>query len=212
MSDQASYTPSLIVFPHKILYLDGLQLSYLKVYEIIFHLWHSARPCFISNPEFCKRTGLAESTIREALAFFESKGEIQRVFKGRKRFIVQPVREIETSCELVDKSPQNSSKSDHPAEIAAPTRCQVGALPAAKSAHKITNINNTKLNKSFYEKENKKKHDWTEPPLASVEKQSNSYVKPERPKKPLTEKGIVHIREAMKKAGVRSRLYYEKLA
>ena len=146
----SEYKPSLIVFPYRILYLVGLQLSYLKVYEIIFHLWHQDLPCFISNPEFCRRTGLADSTVREALAFFEEKGEFKRVYKGRRRYIVQPVRVVEVDSDIaepVHKSPIDSAKTGHAAEIAAATRCQVGGLPAAKSAHNNTNLNASNLNK-----------------------------------------------------------------
>lgn len=185
MSD---YKPNLVIFPYRILYLEGVQLSYIKVYEIIFHLWHGNKSCFISNPEFCRRTGLADSTIREAITFFITHNEIKRVFKGRKRYLLQPILAVEVeNTEAVDNSAANSSNSGHPAEIAASTRCQVGGLPAAKSAHNITNLNITNLSKSFCnkdeqkkdrQKQNQKKHAWAEKPkspLADVSNQSTSW-------------------------------------
>lgn len=144
-----SYIPSLIVIPHRILYLEGVTLSFIKVYEIVFHLWQSDKPCFIGNEEFCKRTGLAESTIREAIAYFESKGEWKRQQRGRRRYLIQTIRMIEISTESKKNDgaeiAANRVNNTQGAEVAAATRCQIGGLPAEVAAHNILNINNTNL-------------------------------------------------------------------
>ena len=132
-----SYTPSLVVIPYRILYLEGVQLSYIKVYEHIFHLWNQRKQCFISNPEFCRRTGLGISTVQEALAFFEEKGELKRTFKGRRRFLIQP----ELSIEIGQNDSANDEHAPEPADGSHPSQQMV----ATRDSRPYKDIRFTKL-------------------------------------------------------------------
>lgn len=160
-----SYAPSLIVIPHRILYLDGVQLSYIKVYEHIFHLWNQRKKCFISNPEFARRTGLAVSTIKEALAFFEEKGELKRMFRGRRRFLVQPEMSIEVeddSCEEVDHAAEIADGSQ-PSQQTVASRDSRPYKDIMFTKLKNTNLKATKGKAvDKIKKENSKRHDFAD--------------------------------------------------
>lgn len=143
--------PSFAVIPYRFFYLDGIQLSYLKVYLEIFHLWQANKPCFISNREFCKRTGLSDRTVFEALNYFEKMGELKRITKNFKRYIVQPERTIEIQeNEEKNSSESNSSNSEHPCEIAHPPLRDSSPPPCANSQHNNNKNINIKNNKSSY--------------------------------------------------------------
>src|SRR5580698_6578912 len=86
---------NLASLPNHILYLPGVQLSYIKVFVHIYNLWQSKNPCYIGNDEFMRRTNLARSTIQEALAFFEKNEVFTKVQKGRKRYLVETRKYIE---------------------------------------------------------------------------------------------------------------------
>jgi len=173
---------NLASLPNRIFYLDGVQLSYIKVYVHIFNLWHSDKPCFISNPQFCERTGLNKDTVSNAITFFERHGELKRVTKGKKRYLVQPTKFIETESPPVDNSIQNSSNDAHAPEL---DRSSAGVRPLhPPELDRHNNKYNNKYNKSSCRsdeqtKANEKKHDWADQkqkvPLADVTKQSNSH-------------------------------------
>jgi hypothetical protein len=139
---------NLAIIPNRIYYLEGIQLSYIKIYVHIFNLWHSDKPCYIGTPEFMERTQLSERTVFEALAYLEKMGEIKRVQKGRKRYIVQPVRVLEVESEIVDKSVPDSTNSGHGCEIAH-ARVRAGSGQGCELAQYNNKINK-ETNKSFY--------------------------------------------------------------
>jgi hypothetical protein len=183
------FRAAFAVIPSRVLYLDGVQLSYIKVYAEIYNLWNAEKPCFLGNPELSKRTETSERTVKEALKFFEDRGELKRVQKGTRRFIVQPTRVIE--IESVDNSASNCSNIARVGEIAPPPRRDSSPQVGELAPHK-DKILNTKSNKSFCPSDvqkanNSKKHDFAEKPkapLADVTKQSTS-ARPIDPNAPL---------------------------
>ncbi len=112
---------NLATLPNSILYLEGIQLSYVKVYVHIFNLWHSHNPCFISNGEFARRTGVHTDTVRTAIVFFEKNGILKRVQKDGKRYLIQASKFIETTeDEPVDNSEKNCTNIDRGTELDPP--------------------------------------------------------------------------------------------
>ena len=193
-----SFELNLAIIPNRIYYLEGVQLSYIKIYVHIFNLWHSNKPCFIGIKEFMQRTGLKKTAVYDALNFFEKMGEIKRVTKGNKRYILQPVKAIETEIEDIDELPESRSNNDQDSAVAE----KVSAIAENLSANaEHNNKYNNKYNKSFcaspekakiksekttgwnqpmasQKDENAKKHDWADKkksPLASVENQTTSF-------------------------------------
>jgi hypothetical protein len=166
-----SFELNLSIIPNRIYYLEGVQLSYIKVYAHIFNLWYSNKPCFIGIDEFVERTGLAKSTIYESLLYFEKMNEIKRVRKGGKKYILQPSRFIETEGLPVDKPRVNRSKNNLNSEIA-DRNSELAEKNSAKSDH--NNKYNNKYKKSFcaspkskkpktvenHKADNEKKHDF----------------------------------------------------
>jgi hypothetical protein len=100
MNDHANntYNSAFFIVPSYILDLPGLTLGFLKVYESIFQFWNHNKTCFLSEKSLCARTTLKRSQIYEALAYFERHGEVKRVRKGLKRYLVRPEKIIETDC------------------------------------------------------------------------------------------------------------------
>ncbi len=128
-----SYEAIFFIVPSRILKLDGLILSHLRVYETIFQFWNHDKPCFLSNDSLMERTGIkSASTIREALMFFEKHGELLRVTEKGKRYIVQPVQKIPVD------------NFDEPVARSTPPRRQVDAPPVARSTHKNKNLKERK--------------------------------------------------------------------
>ena len=145
---------NLASLPNHILYLEGVQLSYIKVFVHIFNLWQSDKPCYISNPEFCKRTGLHKDTINNALQFFEKHNIFKRVQKGTRRYLLQTPRVVEIDNDVVDNSPKNSTKNSQESEL---DLSAVGVRPTKHTELDLHNIKtNTKLNKSFCSSNDKK--------------------------------------------------------
>jgi hypothetical protein len=180
-----SFELNLAIIPNRIYYLEGVQLSYIKIYVHIFNLWHSNRPCFIGVDEFVERTQLAKSTVYEALLYFEKMNEIKRVSKGRKKYILQPTRFIETEEMPVDKPAENRTKNNLHSEMA-DDNSELADKNSANSEH--NNKYNNKYKKSSCltdeqkkrKAENEKKPEWAsgkKSPMASVEVQSTSYNK-----------------------------------
>lgn len=102
---------NLAVLPNHILYLEGVQLSYIKVFVQIFNLWNCNKSCYISNAEFAKRTSLHKDTVINAIQFFEKHNILKRVHKGSKRYLIQVPKEIEIEVEPEVALVDNSSKS-----------------------------------------------------------------------------------------------------
>jgi len=149
---------NLASLPNSILYLEGVQLSYIKVYVHIFNLWHSDKLCFVSNAEFCRRTGLDRATVIRAINFFEEKGVLIRKMKGTKRYLMQPIKAIETETEFVDNLKQNCSNDAQGSQLGDGGVAQLRREGSQLGDH--NNKLNTKLNKSFYKNQNEQKPDW----------------------------------------------------
>lgn len=151
---------NLASLPNYILYLEGIQLSYVKVFVQIFNLWYSNKPCFITNAEFAKRTDLHRDTVINAIQFFEKHNVLKRVQKGTKRYLVQVTRSIETESEAVDKSEENCTNIAMGSEL---DQGGVGVRPPQGSEldHHNNKYNN-KYKKSFCndQKENRTKQDF----------------------------------------------------
>ena len=93
-----TYTSAFFIVPSYILDIPGLTLGYLRVYESIFQFWNHNKTCFLSEKALIERTTLKRTQIYEALAFFERHGEVKRVRKGMKRYLIRPEKIIETDC------------------------------------------------------------------------------------------------------------------
>ena len=106
MSD--SYEESFYIVPTYIRKLPGMTLGYMDVYSIIFQFWNKGRECFVKNEVFMERTGFTEKYISNALTYFENLGELKRIMRGKRRYLVKPEKRIEIETEKeqpVDKSP-----------------------------------------------------------------------------------------------------------
>lgn len=93
-----TYTSAFFIVPSYILDIPGLTLGFLRVYESIFQFWNHNKTCFLSEKALIARTALKRTQIYEALAFFERHGEVKRVRKGLKRYLLRPEKIIETDC------------------------------------------------------------------------------------------------------------------
>jgi len=160
-TDSNSYKPAFIVIPSNIWDLEGITLSFLRIYETIFQFWHRGKKCFLTNEAIMERTGVkSESTIKEAFVFFEKHNVLKRMNneKTGQRFLVQPSLYVEIESE--------SAPVDNPAGESAPPRRRIGSPPPENRPHNINNNNIMNINKSFcredQKKNNQKKHDWGE--------------------------------------------------
>jgi hypothetical protein len=146
MSDNEDYRETWFIVPRTILDIQGVTLSYLKVFETIFQFWNKGRKCFLSNPEIARRTGLKVSVIKEAIAFFEKQMELERIQIGMKRYLIQPVRLIEIpGLELVPKEvAANVATCTDVTQVAANVATggrKRGQVVAANVATEIKNLN-----------------------------------------------------------------------
>jgi transposase len=151
---------NIATLPNSILYMEGMQLSYIKVYVHIFNLWHSHNSCFISNAEFARRTGLHRDTVINAIQFFEKNGILKRVQKGTKRYLVQATKFIETTEEEpVDNSEKNCTNSDRESEL---DQGGVGVRPPRGSEldHHNNKLNTKSKKSSCADAQKKPRSDW----------------------------------------------------
>lgn len=93
-----NFQSTFFIVPSYILDLPGLTMGYLKVYETIFQFWNKNLPCYLSNQTISDRTGMEIRQIQYALDFFESSGEMTRVQRGMKRFLVRREQSVEIDC------------------------------------------------------------------------------------------------------------------
>lgn len=93
-----TYTSAFFIVPTYIPYLPGMTLNFLKVYETIFQFWNHNKSCYLSEKSLMERTSVCRSEVYAALMYFEKLGEIKRIRKGLKRFLVRPEKIIETDC------------------------------------------------------------------------------------------------------------------
>lgn len=149
MSD-LNYNQNFFITPFYIANLPGMTLSYLRVYEIIFQFWNKGRTCFLSNPTIHERTGVCLTQIKEALNFFENLGELKRVTKGTRRYLIQPERAIEHDC------PENEQQVAPPAWGGRSTDLEQVAPPATeiknlnKEDKKTTTVEQPQSSSSFF--------------------------------------------------------------
>lgn len=198
-----SFELNISTLPNYILYLEGVQLSYIKVYVHIFNLWHSQKPCYLSNREFCNRTGLNKDTVSNAITFFEKHGILKRKQKGTRRYLIQPEKVLETTSESVDNLKNSCSKNDNPPEL---DRQPAGVRPSdPPELDRHNNKYNNKYNKSSCssndkKQSNEKKPDWANQAkssgFANVESQSTSY---DPLRKGAAEKASIYVEEYMNK-------------
>lgn len=146
MSDNEDYKETWFITPRSILDIQGLTLSYFKVFETIFQFWNKNRKCFLSNPEIARRTGLKVSVIKEAIAFFEKHKELERVQIGLKRYLIQPLKVVEIpGLEIVPKevaaNVATCTKDTQVAADAATCGRKRGQVVAANVATEIKNLN-----------------------------------------------------------------------
>lgn len=95
MSDNEDYKETWFIVPRSILDLPNLKLCHLKVFETIFQFWNKNRKCYLSNPEIHRRTGVAITQVKDAIAFFEKHKELERIQIGMKRYLMQPLKVVE---------------------------------------------------------------------------------------------------------------------
>lgn len=160
-----SFELNLASLPNHILYIKGVQLSYIKVFVHIFNLWQAEKPCFLSNPELARRTQLHEDTVREAIKFFEKNNILKRIQKLGKRYLVQKTQYVE--IEVNDGFENFSTNNDQSTELDPPG---YGVRPPQGTELDPHNIKyNNKYNKSSCERskkdqkaENQKRHDWAD--------------------------------------------------
>jgi hypothetical protein len=179
---------NLASLPNHILYLEGVQLSYIKVYVHIFNLWQAEKPCFINNAEFARRTLLHKDTIKAALQFFEKNGILKRIQKGTKRYLIQPMKALEIENETVNNSTDNCTNNDKGGEARPPGGVKLDPPQGGKLDPPYNNKYNNKLNKSSYSndqnKNNEQKHDFAQMmnEAASIKKNEEYKKLDDRPK------------------------------
>lgn len=149
----SEYQPTFIVIPARIWNLPNITIQQLRFYEKIFQFWNCGRECFINNQTLKDSTGMiSDSSISDAFQYFESHGEMRRVVRNNKRYILPKspllVQEKEED-QPVDNSDENSTNNS---QGLAPARggsrpSEGGGLAAARHNNNNNNINN--LNKSF---------------------------------------------------------------
>lgn len=145
MSVENTYKSAFFIVPSRILDLPGLQLSYLRVYETVFQFWNHGKECYLNKKAIKERTGISsDSTIKDAFIFFEIHGEMKRITKNGKRYLVQPTTKLKIN--QLDKSKQGGPLS-RPGGAA--KSAGGGAL---SRPHNIKNINKKNNNKERAEK------------------------------------------------------------
>jgi len=170
MSDQ--YEETYYIVPSYIRKLPGMTLGYMDVYNIIFQFWNKGRECFLKNEAFTERTGFTGKYIRNALAYFENLGELKRVMRGKKRYLVRPEKRIEIESEheqAVDKNAmvelqfRNGGTTVPPkVELQFQKKKRMASLKAMQlkaSSVSSSRLNKESLNKEFkYHEDDNAKH------------------------------------------------------
>jgi hypothetical protein len=139
----SEFTKTWFIVPHRIIHLPKITLQLLKFYEKIFEFWNNGRECFLSNDSLAHHADMkSASTIKGAFKFFEDHGEMKRVFKDGKRYIIQPTRKVmfENNTDIKLK------ECEYPLAVARPpSRCSE-TPPLAVARHNNNNINNNNIN------------------------------------------------------------------
>lgn len=177
MSD---YKAAFFIVPARIMALPNLTLAYLKIYETIFQFWNANSVCYLSNDKIHERTGISShSTLMQAFAFFEKHGEMKRITKGSKRYIIQPTRAVEIEEEPVDKSIENSTNNSQGVAKSTGGGRNSDPLGVGIATHNNNNINNNNLNKSFYKDLGKKNTSEERHDFAAMKNESASIAENE---------------------------------
>lgn len=91
---------TFVCFPRHVFHVDGMSLQRLKVYEAIFQFWHRGKTVYLSNANLMERCGISDKgNLNRTLDWLEEKNLIERFWKGKKRYIRQPLAEIEVEEE-----------------------------------------------------------------------------------------------------------------
>lgn len=98
-----TYEETFYIIPRYIRKLPDITLAYLDIYETIFQFWNKNKACFLGEESLCERTGYQRRIIYKALAFFEAHNELERIRKNGKRYLMRPMKIIETDCEFNDE-------------------------------------------------------------------------------------------------------------
>ena len=93
------YEETFYIVPTYIRKLPDITLGYMDVYSIMFQFWNKGLECYMDNKEFIIRTGYTKQYLAEAFRFFESFNELKRLVIGKKRYLIQPEKRIQSDCE-----------------------------------------------------------------------------------------------------------------
>ncbi len=142
-----NYQQSFFIVPTRIRNLPGMTLAFLYFYETIFQFLNHGKNCYLSNDAIKMRTGItSSSTIQAAFEYFEKHGELKRVQKGKKRYIILPEMKLECENDPVDKSVKNSAKSVHALGTARGASRSTETLPLGTARHNNKKLNSKKTN------------------------------------------------------------------
>lgn len=180
----SEYQPTFIVIPARIWNLPNITIQQLRFYEKIFQFWNCGRECFINNQTLKDSTGMiSDSSISDAFQYFESHGEMRRVVRNNKRYILPKspllVQEKEED-QPVDNSDENSTNNS---QGLAPARggsrpSEGRGLAAARHNNNNNNINN--LNKSFRSSTEQQKPKPSPSPVPTYSNRRERHVPPAR--------------------------------
>lgn len=146
MSDNEEYKETWFILPRSILDLPNLKLCHLKVFETIFQFWNKGRKCYLSNPEISRRTGVAITQVKQAIAYFEEHKELERIQIGLKRYLMQPLKVVEIpGLSVVPKEVAPNEATCTKDTQVAPNRAtggpKQGQVVAPNRATEIKNLN-----------------------------------------------------------------------
>lgn len=149
MNNQSSntYTSAFFIIPSYIAYLPGMTLNFLKIYETIFQFWNHNKACYLSEKSLMERTKVCRTQIYDALTYFEKHGEIKRVRKGMKRYLVRPQKVIETDCTDLDPMSgiaEVSTNNNQTSDIA-----DLNVRDSGRNTSGIADYNNKNINKEI---------------------------------------------------------------
>ena len=183
-----TYEETFYIIPRYIRKLPDITLAYLDIYETIFQFWNKNKACFLGEESLCERTGYQRRIIYKALAFFEAHNELERIRKNGKRYLVRPMKIIETDCEFNDEKVIHIDSTEIvPTCTTMHPNVHNRALSTCTTVHhNIKNLNKEILNKEVCDKS---------PPTQKFDiRKNNPFAFSEE-----TLKGYVEMRKAIKK-------------
>jgi hypothetical protein len=92
---------SFFTVPRHVIYIEGMTLQRLMVFEAIFQFWNKGQTAYMSNENLMERLGISDKkNIVRSLRYLEEKGLLLRKVIDGKRFLVQPEQtlEVEEGC------------------------------------------------------------------------------------------------------------------